>query len=184
LIVGFIGVIVLFSDKLSSGNLSEGFAGQLAIVGASFCYGLFTSWGRKLIQDKIEPVVVAFATMVVAAVATAPFALFAEGGFSPLLRPIPSNVLFAVILLGLLNTFIAYLFYYSIVRELGASRATMVTYVVPAVGLILGWLILKESVGISLLIGGTLIIIGIGIVNLRPAQLYRQLRLKMASQNV
>jgi drug/metabolite transporter (DMT)-like permease len=114
--------------------------------------------------------------MATAAVVTAPFALFIEGGFTPLLHPIPGNVILAVVLLGFINTFIAYIFFYEIVRDLGASRAAMVTYVVPAVGLALGWVVLSESVGIGLLIGGALIMTGIAIVNLRPSQVFRWLR--------
>lgn len=176
LIIGFIGVVVLFGDKLSNGTIDSDVAGLAAIVVASLCYAIFTGLGRKIIQSEVKPIVVAFGSMASAALATAPFALFTESGFTPLLHALPGKVLLSVVLLGFFNTFIAYIFYYEIVRQLGASRAAMVTYIVPAVGLALGWLILGETVGISLLIGGTLIMTGIGIVNLHPSQLYRRLR--------
>lgn len=176
LIVGFVGVVVLFGDKLSGGTIDSDVTGLAAIVVASLCYAIFTGLGRKIIQSEVKPIVVAFGSMASAALATAPFALFTEGGFTPLLHSLPSNVVLSVVLLGFFNTFIAYIFYYEIVRQLGASRAAMVTYIVPAVGLVLGWLVLGETVGISLLIGGTLIMTGIGIVNLRPSRLYRRLR--------
>ncbi|MCB9450008.1 MAG: DMT family transporter [Anaerolineaceae bacterium] len=181
LMVGFVGVIVLFGDKLGQGTLNSGFAGQVAIVVASMCYAFFTGLGRKIIQSDVQPIVVAFGTMVTAAVTTAPFVFFTEGGFTPLLHPLPVNILLTVVLLGFFNTFIAYIFFYEIVRALGASRAAMVTYIVPAVGLILGWLVLGESIGITLLLGGTLIMIGIAIVNLRPSQVYHWLRLRRAT---
>ncbi len=43
----------------------------------------------------------------------------------------------------------------------------MVTYIVPPVGVVLGVLLLHETLGLTLLLGGGLIFTGIGIVNLR-----------------
>jgi drug/metabolite transporter (DMT)-like permease len=54
-----------------------------------------------------------------------------------------------------------------VVRELGAARAAMVTYIVPVVGVVLGALLLSEEVGPTLLVGAALIFTGIGVVNLR-----------------
>jgi drug/metabolite transporter (DMT)-like permease len=104
--------------------------------------------------------------MVVASLSSAPLALFSASGFTPLMSVSPRTLL-AVLILGLLNTFVAYLLYYFVVRELGAARATMVTYIVPPVGVILGALLLNETVGVPLLVGVGFIFAGIGIVNLR-----------------
>jgi drug/metabolite transporter (DMT)-like permease len=164
LVTGFIGVMVLFSrgGDILAGNL----AGQLAIVVASLFYGIFTSYSRRLIQGDVQPIVVAGSTLLTAAVVTAPFALLSETGFTPLDTLTPLTI-GATAVLGLLNTFVAYLFFYYIVRELGASRAAMVTYVVPLVGVVLGAVFLHEEIGLSLLLGAALIIAGIGIANLR-----------------
>jgi len=191
LILGFVGVVVLFSGELSQeGNSTVGILGHLAIVIASLCYAIFTAMGRKVIQGKVEPIFVAFATMTVASLVTLLPAFFSparavmlpaalpnlelfsryiveiQPGFTPL-SIISTRVLISVVLLGVLNTFIAYLFFYFIVRELGAARAAMVTYVIPPVGVTLGALLLQETVGITLLAGAGLIFAGIAIVNLR-----------------
>ena len=165
LITGFVGVVVLFSDKLASGE-QNAVAGMLGMVLASLCYATFTSLGRKVIQGNVAPIVVAGSSMLVAATATAPLAFLTEGGFTPL-ASVTNDTLIAMLMLGLLNTFIAYLFYYFVVAELGVARASMVTYIVPPVGVILGALFLQEPVGITLVMGGGLIFVGIAIVNLR-----------------
>lgn len=191
LILGFVGVVVLFSGELTQeGAGAAGLLGHFAIVLASLCYATFTAMGRKVIQGRVEPIAVAFATMAVAAVATLLPALFSPARVVPLQTPVPtlddyllrilasqpgftplsivsSRVLLSVLLLGLLNTFVAYLFYYFIVRELGAARAAMVTYVIPPVGVTLGAFLLQESVGVTLLAGAGLVFAGIAIVNLR-----------------
>jgi drug/metabolite transporter (DMT)-like permease len=167
LILGFVGVVVLFSGELTGGSTTDtGIERHLAIVLASLCYAIFTTLGRKVIQGKIEPVAVAFTTMAVASIVTAPFAIFSPSSFTPL-NTLSTNVLFAVVILGLLNTFVAYLFFYYIVRELGASRASMVTYIIPPVGVTLGALLLQEVVASTLLLGAALIFSGIAIVNIR-----------------
>jgi drug/metabolite transporter (DMT)-like permease len=191
LILGFVGVTVLFSGELAQqGAGAAGILGHLAIVLASLCYAIFTAQGRKVIQGNVQPIIVAFSSMMVASAVTllpaltsptrfAPLKTVAPGvndfvlhilagqpGFTPL-NIISTRVVVAILLLGVVNTFVAYLFFYFIVRELGAARAAMVTYVVPPVGVILGALLLQETLGTTLLAGAGLIFVGIAIVNLR-----------------
>jgi drug/metabolite transporter (DMT)-like permease len=166
LLMGFVGVIILFSGEMTGEN---SLAGMLGMVLASLCYATFTAYGRRIIQGNVAPVVVAAATITVAAVVTGPIALLTNGGFTPL-DTVSNSTLLAMIVLGVVNTFVAYLFYYFIVRELGVSRASLVTYITPVVGVVLGALFLDEVVGLTLLIGGGLIFAGIGIVNLRKRQ--------------
>lgn len=171
LLTGFVGVMVLFSEggDIFAGHLT----GQLAIVVASLFYGFFTSYSRRLIQNDVWPIVVAGSTLLTAAVVTAPFALLTAPGFTPLNTLAPLTI-GATVALGLLNTFVAYLFFYYIVRELGAARAAMVTYIVPLVGVVLGVLFLQETVGLALLLGAALIMVGIGIANIRRLPRLRQ----------
>ena len=176
LVTGFAGVIVLFS---SGGGIFTGdLTGQLAIVAASLFYGIFTSYSRRLIQGDVQPVVVAGVTLLTAAAVTAPFAL---PGFTPLHTLAPLTV-GAMAALGLLNTFIAYLLFYYLVRELGAARTAMVTYVVPLVGVVLGAVFLQEEIGLPLLVGAALIMAGIGITNIRRLSLPRQRQAAAAGQ--
>lgn len=166
LTTGFGGIVLLFQDNLGG---EQSLAGMAGLVAASLCYATFTSWGRKLIQRDMPPVVLATATLAVGAAVTGPMALFY--GLTPL-QNISPDALVAVITLGLLNTFVGYSIYYFLVRELGVARTTMVAYVFPAVAVALGALMLKEEIGLVLLTGGAMIVAGVAIVNLRtrPAQ--------------
>jgi drug/metabolite transporter (DMT)-like permease len=169
LLLGFVGVIVLASRSWADGQLVTGnFLGQLAIIGASLCYATFTTYSRKVIQNRFEPIVVSAGAMtaaaVVSGVAMLAAPLFSGQPATPLVD-LSSEVLNSVLALGLVNTFVAYLFYYWIVQELGAARASMVTYVVPAVGLALGVIFLNELLDLRLIIGAGLIFVAIGVVN-------------------
>jgi drug/metabolite transporter (DMT)-like permease len=179
LIVGFIGVVLLSSLSWKDGQIvTSSLTGQLAIVVASFFYGLGGAYSRKVVSGRLDPIVTAAGAMTTAAVITG-FAMFLApsfGGEAPVApTAMESDVLFSAVTLGLLNTWVAYMIFYPIIGILGAARTSMVTYVVPAVGLVLGAVFLKEVVDIRLLLGALLIIGGIGIVNLRLVDLARSL---------
>lgn len=177
-VIGFVGVVVLASRNWVDGQLiTGGLLGQLAIVGASLCYAIFGVYGRKVIQSRFEPMMVATGAMTFGALSTGILMIL-----SPLLggqalvavSDMSSDVLIAMVLLGLLNTFVAYLMFYWVIATLGAARASMVTYIVPVIGLSLGALVLDEVIDSRLLIGAALIFAGIIIVNVRLQSLRRQ----------
>jgi drug/metabolite transporter (DMT)-like permease len=179
LVVGFIGVIILVSQSWKDGQVATGsLTGQLAIVVASFFYAMGGTYSRQVLKKGIEPIIAAAGAMITTAIVSGVLMVIAPAlGGANIVTPaeMQSNVLFAVVMLGLLNTFVAYIIFYSIIPVLGAARTSMVTYVVPAVGLALGAIFLKEVVDFRLLLGAALIITGIGIVNLRLVDMARGL---------
>jgi drug/metabolite transporter (DMT)-like permease len=179
LVVGFVGVIILVSQSWKDGQIVTGsLTGQLAIVVASFFYAIGGTYSRQVLKKGIEPIIAAAGAMITTAIVSGVLMVIAPAlGGAAIAMPaeMQSNVLFAVVMLGLLNTFVAYIIFYSIIPILGAARTSMVTYVVPAVGLALGAVFLKEVVDFRLLVGAVLIITGIGIVNLRLVDMARGL---------
>jgi drug/metabolite transporter (DMT)-like permease len=69
--------------------------------------------------------------------------------------------------LGLLGSCVAYLLYFTLINSVGATRAAVVTYVFPVVGLVLGVLIRNEPVDWRLLLGTALIVAGIVVINVK-----------------
>ena len=63
--------------------------------------------------------------------------------------------------LGLLGSCVAYLLYYYLINAWGATRATIVTYVFPIIGLFLGVAVLREPLTAQLVAGTLLIVTGI-----------------------
>ncbi|MCC7209899.1 MAG: DMT family transporter, partial [Anaerolineae bacterium] len=77
----------------------------------------------------------------------------------------------AVIVLGLLNTYIAYFFFFSLLRSWPPSRVTMVTWLVAPASLLIGALFGGEQITWRLVVGATLIIGGIALTRLiRPPE--------------
>ena len=70
------------------------------------------------------------------------------------------EVLASLLVLGLICTALAYLLFFALVAEVGASRATVITYVNPAVSVLLGVTLLAEPLNAAIIMGFLLIIIG------------------------
>jgi drug/metabolite transporter (DMT)-like permease len=66
--------------------------------------------------------------------------------------------------LGVLGTGIAIVVYLWLVDNVGSVRSSLVTFIIPIVGLFLGWAVLDESIGASTVLGCALIIVGITAV--------------------
>ncbi len=74
---------------------------------------------------------------------------------------IPSlEVMVSLLVLGLICTALAYLAFFALVAEVGASRGTVITYVNPAVSVLLGVTLLGESLNAAIVMGFLLIIVG------------------------
>jgi drug/metabolite transporter (DMT)-like permease len=181
LLIGFLGVVVLASrsagEEVAHAEPTAHLLGQVAIIAASFCYALGGTYGRKVIQNRLEPMVVAAGAMTVAAITSGIVAYASPlfGAAPPVgLNQLTPGVLGATLALGLVNTFGAYLIFYSLVAALGAARTSMVTYIIPVVGLVLGSIFLNEQLDLRLILGALMIVGSIGIVNLKLASLFKR----------
>ena len=63
----------------------------------------------------------------------------------------------------------AYLLYYRLIRDIGPTRTATLTFMLPAFGIVWGWLLLGEAITLTMLAGTALIVAGTAAV-LRPAR--------------
>jgi drug/metabolite transporter (DMT)-like permease len=85
----------------------------------------------------------------------------------PVRLDIRPDALFAVIWLGLLGSGAAYLVFFRLLGHWGATRTTLVAYLLPIWGIALGALVLAEPIDARLILGTALVIGGIALVNRR-----------------
>jgi drug/metabolite transporter (DMT)-like permease len=74
---------------------------------------------------------------------------------------------FALAWLGLLGSCLAYLLYFYLINAWGATRTSLVSYVFPVIGLILGVVFLGETTDWRLMVGSVFIVAGIAVANLK-----------------
>jgi drug/metabolite transporter (DMT)-like permease len=70
----------------------------------------------------------------------------------------------SMLALGLVCGAIAYLLYFRLIADIGATRALTVTYLIPVFGVLWGALFLGEAVALPMLAGGVLVILGTVLV--------------------
>lgn len=157
--VGFGGVGLLMWPEVRSG-LSASVWGMLAIVGSSVCYALASIYARRRLEGQ-DPMVSAAGQFTMGFIYMLPPAFLLE---QPLqINPTPRAV-GSWITLAVMGTVVAYVIYYTLLDRTSATFTTMVTYIVPINGLILGALVLGESMSpmillsLGLVLGGVLMV--------------------------
>lgn len=162
LLLGFVGVAV--AAGFGSGDLAgSSVLGSLASVGAGACYGVAYVYMRRNLTA-IEPIVAATGQLLMATVLLVPFALAASSSAGVHLTVRRGLALGA---LGVIGTGIAFLVNYTVVNQLGATKASLVTYLIPIVAVAVGVVVLGEPLGWRVLAGGVLIALGIALVTQR-----------------
>ena len=162
LLAGFGGVIILALRQVDPTHPNP-FAGQLAVLIASLFYAIGTVLIRRYLRD-VDPIVTAGGSLFVGAVVVIVVTVLFT-------RPLPDiaaltlQTKLAVLTLAVINTFVAYILFFTLINNWGPSRATMVTYLIPPVGLALGAIVYGEPLDASIIIGTALIIGGIAFAN-------------------
>ncbi len=150
LAVGIVGVAALVGLDVTGSELLSVALLAITVIG----YAL----GPIIVSQKLSqaPALAAIAmAMVINSVIYAPLAFISRPT-----EPVPINVWLAVAILGAVCTALAFMLFFSLVAEVGPARTTVITYINPAVAVILGVLILSEPITLGLLIGFPLILIG------------------------
>jgi len=167
LCLGFLGVIVLKGGGFA--DLSSQSLGIFAVMFASFFYGLSAVWSKlKLVG--IPPMTMATCQLTISGLVMAALSF----GFSdPMLyAKISLSTWVALTSLAVLSSAIAYLIFFRIIATAGASFVTLVTMLVPLSAIVMGIVVLHESLSLHELIGAAIIISALILIDGRlPAKL-------------
>lgn len=161
-IVGFAGAVVVVDPW--SGLLGGSYPGMLACLAAALSYAIaYTYQGRYLTNRGVSPITLTAIQLSIAAAMLAVALPFTGAGPSST-SPIPW---IAVTVLGAAGTGLALIINFTLIGTEGATAASVVTYLVPAVALALGIAILNEPARATLPIGAALILLGVTLVRYR-----------------
>ncbi len=163
LVVGFLGVVILVSRGLS-GTLGEGsILGELAMIGSSIAYAIGNVYARRNARG-LRPMIPAFFQVFFAVCITGTLALLLE---QPWTVDPASEAVFSIVWLGFFGSGLAYLVFFRLLRDWGSTRTSMVAYLLPVVGIVLGVIVLGEVIDARIVIGTVLVIGGVALVNSR-----------------
>jgi drug/metabolite transporter (DMT)-like permease len=169
LVTGFGGAALLASREFALRGDALALIGTAAVAVAALSYALGASVSKAMVHGTPRNVVAA-GNLTFGALYIWIFALVS--GADPAL-PSQGDSIIAVLWLGLLGSFFAFVLLYYLIAHLEATVASMVTYLFPVVGVTLGVVFLDEVLDARLLIGTALVVVGIVVVSLRYDQVVR-----------
>jgi len=169
LLMGFAGVVILMSKDIGASLGSV--LGQLAIVLASAFYAGGAVYARKTTQEL--PGILRSAGPLLPATVVMWLAMFMLE--SPVKFPQLGITWIALLFLGVLGSGLAFVMSYYLLHEIGPTRTSMVTYLFPLGGVILGVVFLDEALSWQLIVGAVLIVLSLIVANMQPQRRERNL---------
>lgn len=139
--MGLGGVVLLMGPSVLKG-LGSHVLGQTAVAGAAASYAIAAIYGKRLGKD--TPLVLAAGQLLSGALLISPLMILVDRPWT-LSPDLPA--VFCLGLLAVTNTALAYVLYYRLLAESGATRLSLVTYIIPLSGVFWGWLVLDERLG-------------------------------------
>ena len=151
LVVGVLGVALLSRPEAGAALHYPAIAGALA---ACFCYGLVATYIKRW-ASQVPSRSMAAGSQLAAGILLTPLIPL----WPPMAAPTPL-VVASILALGLVCSAIAYLLYFRLIADIGATGALTVTYLIPVFGVLWGVLFLGETVSLSMLAGAVLVVLG------------------------
>ncbi|MDY0830547.1 DMT family transporter [Microbacterium sp. BG28] len=157
ILIGILGVMVIIAPWQGLAP-DQSLIAQLAILGATACYGFSLAYMRRFTSDSgMSPLVFSFLNIGIAAAIML--------ALTPLIALTPvrldAAIVICLVLLGCLGTGVAYIWNQNVLRTWGPTRASTVTYITPVVGVLLGAIVLGETVSWNEPVGALVVFLGI-----------------------
>lgn len=156
LIIGFVGVIVAIGI---AGATEGNWIGELCVLGAAVCYAISALYSRRVFGG-MKPIVPSTGQMIASASLLIPIALIWDG--MPTVLPSAQSIT-ALLILAVFCTAIAYILYYQLIDSVGATKASMVSFLIAPFGVVYGSVFLQEPINPNAIAGLVIIIVGIVI---------------------
>ena len=158
LAIGVVGVAAIVGLSVDGAPLPF-----LALAVVAVCYAVGPAILQRWLSGLPAMGVIA-ASLAVTAVAYVPIAAFSLPTETPSAKAIGSVVGLAVVC-----TAIAFVCFFALIAEVGPVRATVITYVNPAVAAVLGVVILDEHLTPAMIAGFALVLVGSALATRAPA---------------
>jgi drug/metabolite transporter (DMT)-like permease len=161
-LVGVAGVAVMIGP-LALAGLGGDVAAQLAVIAATLSYAFAGLYGRRFARMGVKPMVVATGQVGATSLLLLPVVALVD---MPWTLPMPGARTWAALAgLALLSTALAYVLYFRILAKAGATNVLLVTFLIPVSGVLMGVLVLDETIEPRQLAGMALIALGLAAID-------------------
>jgi drug/metabolite transporter (DMT)-like permease len=162
ILIGAAGVYVIFADGIEAGG-GMGKWGMLALI-VSAILASFTSVIIKKYSRDYHPFASLFIPTALGGVLLAVWGLLFEDVRSMRFDPVTIT---SILYLGILGSVIAFSLYFWIIKHIDVTFLSYMTFIIPILACLLGWIFLRETLTINVLLGAALIFAGIALATLR-----------------
>ena len=160
--LGFIGITLVSGVLLGVGENDP--LGVVFLLMATLCYGVSFPYAKKFVLNlPYDNYSLAAAQVSASAILLFPLAVI----FGIQHSSITAGSLFGIAMLGFLGTGVAYIWNYRNIKLAGSAVASTVTYITPLVAVVLGLLVLGESLRVDQLLGGIVVLLSSAMVQQR-----------------
>lgn len=151
LAIGMAGVALLLGLDVSAGHADLRSAVQLLVVAA--CYAIAPAIAARKAGD-VPGLGLAAASIALVAI------VYAIPAFAQRPASISSDVAWSLVALGVVSTALTFVLFFELIKEIGPVRTTLVTFINPAVAVLLGVTLLGEQLTAGMLWGFPLVLAG------------------------
>jgi drug/metabolite transporter (DMT)-like permease len=157
--VGFLGVVLIVGIETLTGSSDP--LSILMVIVAAILYAYAIIMIRKKLPD-VSGIAINGVAMALTAIFYLPFtiALWPD-------HRVSSEATYSVIALGIFSTGMAFAIFFTLIADIGPTRASLVTYWNTAIAVVLGVIILSEPITVGIGIGLPLVMLGSWLVNRR-----------------
>ena len=170
IIVGFVGVVIVLLPDLTSG-MKTNVMGPIAVLVASLFMALTAIYARRFLRN-VAPAKTATGMMATAAIVGLPLSFVFE---KPLQMRPSTDSLLSLVALGVFCSAIAYLLYYWLIANRGATYASLVMFTQPPVAIIFGAIFMGTVVQSTTIVGMAVILLCISIMDGFLDKLFKRL---------
>lgn len=160
-LIGFAGVVAVIGRGVL-GDVEAHLIADLAVLAAAVSIASANVLARK--SGHLAPIVLAVGAQSTAVIVLIPMSAVVD---QPWNLHVSWSTVAALVFLGTVGSALPGLIFYKILARVGATRASLVAYLVPAVAVILGAVFLAERLPWEALAGMALIVLGAWLVNQR-----------------
>jgi len=160
IIFGFIGVAVLIGADFIQGLTASAWA-QGAVLLATISYGFAGVWGKQFKSQ--DPIIISTGQLTASSLVMLPLIFLLEEPFS--VSAPDAELLISMLGLAILCTAFAYVLFFKILANAGATSVSLVTFLVPVSAILLGIFWLGEKLTTSNIVGMIFILIGLAIID-------------------
>jgi len=157
-LLGFLGTVIMIGHS-ALGGIGVNVVAQLAVLAAALSYAFAAVYGRRFKLHNINPVVTAAGQVSASTLFLTPVVLIVD---HPIATTTPSTqVIMALVALAVFSTAVAFVLYFKILASAGATNLVLVTFLIPVSAILLGSVVLGETLQVSHMLGMAIITIGL-----------------------